>query len=272
MTMLSHCGAIARKYDNDRFLCSLFAPQEEREGLFSLLAFNYEIARIAEDVTEPMAGLIRLQWWRDAIEGVYAGKVHRHEVIKPLAQLITDRSLSYTCFETLMNAREEDIYAVLPEGVDALLAYCKQSAAPLFTLMLEAVGVKDEAQHMAAQNLGIAWALTGIMRSMKFSATRRLMLPSTLLAEKGIKPEEIIAGRRLEETREIVKTLTQITADYLAQAKAIRYEKPATPVFLLSVYVEIYLKRIRKAGYNLFSSDLEGRHFLTQLRLVIGSI
>ncbi len=64
---LSACGRIVRENDPDRFFCTLFAPPAKREALFALYAFNHELARVAESVSEPMLGEIRLQWWREAL-------------------------------------------------------------------------------------------------------------------------------------------------------------------------------------------------------------
>ena len=58
---------IARSGDPDRALAALFAPRETRADLLALYAFNVELARIAEQVTEPELGAIRLQWWREAL-------------------------------------------------------------------------------------------------------------------------------------------------------------------------------------------------------------
>jgi len=85
---LSYCGQEVRKYDNDRFLTCLFAPADRREALFALYAFNLEIAKTREVVTEPILGQIRLQWWHDSIGEVYEGGGRRHEVLQPLADAI----------------------------------------------------------------------------------------------------------------------------------------------------------------------------------------
>ena len=61
-------GRIARKADPDRAIAALFAPPDTRDDLFALFAFNAELARIADQVTEPGLGAIRLQWWREGIE------------------------------------------------------------------------------------------------------------------------------------------------------------------------------------------------------------
>jgi phytoene synthase len=68
-----HCEVLVRDADKDRYLATLFAPQSRHAALYALYAFNNEIARVREHIREPMAGEIRLQWWRD----VLAGKRHR---------------------------------------------------------------------------------------------------------------------------------------------------------------------------------------------------
>ena len=63
-----------RRHDRDRYQTALFAPADRREALFALYAFNYEVARVRETVTPPMLGQIRLQWWREVIDGGLFGR------------------------------------------------------------------------------------------------------------------------------------------------------------------------------------------------------
>lgn len=77
-------AALVRRHDPDRFLCALFAPAGAREALFTLYAFNHELARAREAAREPTLALIRLQWWREVVEGTRK----RHEVAEPLADAI----------------------------------------------------------------------------------------------------------------------------------------------------------------------------------------
>src|SRR3546814_16622414 len=77
---LSYCASQLRRYDPDRFLTALFAPPERRESLFAIYAFNLEIAKTREVISEPMLGQIRLQWWRDSITQIYLGQPPHHAV------------------------------------------------------------------------------------------------------------------------------------------------------------------------------------------------
>ena len=118
---LSFCGSLVKAYDPDRFLLTMFVPEQvrdpsspaattRREALWALFAFNHEIAKTRAVVSEPQLGRIRLQWWRDEIERIYSGSVvPEHEVLKPLAAAIRAHDLPREDFETLITAREADL-------------------------------------------------------------------------------------------------------------------------------------------------------------------
>jgi phytoene synthase len=112
----------ARAHDPDRFLCALFAPAARRGAIFALIAFNHELARAREATTNPVAALIRLQWWRDAVEEAAAGKpARRHEVATPLAAAIQAGLLDPAGLLAMADAREaeaeEDALATEPAFV-----------------------------------------------------------------------------------------------------------------------------------------------------------
>src|SRR5688572_31872194 len=96
---LSYCAREVRRADYDRFLTVLFAPPAARERLFALYAFNHEIAKVRETVSEPMLGQIRLQWWREAIATIYEGKPRPHAVVDALAAAVAERGPPRAGFE-----------------------------------------------------------------------------------------------------------------------------------------------------------------------------
>src|SRR6185503_20677651 len=79
-----HCEALVRAADKDRFLATLFAPAERRGPLFALYAFKSEIASVRDRAREPMPGEIRLQWWRDVLNGERAGEAAANPVAAAL--------------------------------------------------------------------------------------------------------------------------------------------------------------------------------------------
>ena len=71
MSDAEHVQELVRTGDRDRFLASLFAPDDARPALLALYAFNLEIGRIAASVSEPQLGLIRQQWWLDTLDAIF---------------------------------------------------------------------------------------------------------------------------------------------------------------------------------------------------------
>jgi phytoene synthase len=94
--------ALVRRHDPDRFLTALFAPPEKRAALLVLYAFNHELARAREVAREPALALIRLQWWREVVEGA----ARRHEVATPLSAALTGGALARDDLLAMIAARE----------------------------------------------------------------------------------------------------------------------------------------------------------------------
>ncbi|HEY0836196.1 MAG TPA: squalene/phytoene synthase family protein, partial [Azospirillum sp.] len=182
-TDLSYCGQQVRKYDNDRFLTCLFAPADRRDHLFALYAFNLEVAKTREVVSEPLLGQMRLQWWRDSIGAVYGeGALPQHEVVRPVAAAVEAHGLTRGHFDTLIDAREADLDDEPPASLECLVNYAEVTATPLVRLALEVLGVRGDAAADAARHAGIAHALTGILRAVPFHARQgRVMLPADRL-------------------------------------------------------------------------------------------
>lgn len=111
---LSPAGALAQEGDEARFLAALFAKPEARERLFALIAFNVELAKIPASVSEPMLGQIRLAWWREAVDELFAGAGPRgHVVMHALAAAHEAAPLHRPSLEALIEARD---WALEPEG------------------------------------------------------------------------------------------------------------------------------------------------------------
>src|ERR1700760_376712 len=95
-------AAPVRRHDPARFLTALCAPPEKRDALFTLYAFNHELARAREVVSQPPLALIRLQWWREVVEGAS----RRHEVAEPLRAAIDRGELLAEDLLSVIEARE----------------------------------------------------------------------------------------------------------------------------------------------------------------------
>lgn len=259
MTQSSALSAVARdvrRHDRDRFVMALFAPSAVREALFTLYGFNIEIARVRELVSEPMLGQIRLQWWHDTLDSLYGGgRGADHPVAADLARIIADHSLSRSHFDSLLNARLTDLdNGPLPD-LTALEDYAEGTSAALLFLALELLGVRDDAAFAAARHVGIAWALTGLLRAAPYhAAAGRIYLPFSLLDAHGVEVEDLLAGKPPAALTALGRELSERVRHHIAQARALHRDLPqaAVPALLAAALAESYLDRLAKTGFNLF--------------------
>jgi NADH dehydrogenase [ubiquinone] 1 alpha subcomplex assembly factor 6 len=254
---LSAVGSMVRRHDRDRFQTALFAPARHREALFVLYAFNYEVARVRESVHEPMLGQIRLQWWREAVDAAYSGGVpRRHDVVEALSATIRDYGLSREHFDRLIDARERDLDDVPPATLQALEAYAEGSSSRLIQLALEVLGAATPRAREAATEIGIAYALTGLIRAMPAHiAAGRIMIPDDIAAETELDRSNRAALSGSPALRRSVTILAETASRHLAAARAMRRDLPeeALPALLPARIAEQALRRLERAEFDPFA-------------------
>ncbi len=258
--MLSPVADLLRRHDRDRYLTALFAPAERRDALMALYAFNHEVAKTRETVTEPMLGRIRLQWWREGLAAAYgSGPVRQHEVMVPLADAIRRFGLTRDELERLIDARELDLEAEPPATVAALEAYCADSSGRLQALALEILGVRDAEAMAAAREVGTAYALTGLLRAIPFHArARRLYIPSDVSHETGL---DVAALFELKPTAGLAAAARSLAGRAQAQlsaarGRARRLPQAALPALLPARLASIYLRALERGGFDVFDPRL----------------
>jgi NADH dehydrogenase [ubiquinone] 1 alpha subcomplex assembly factor 6 len=259
---LSYCADRVRRLDRERYLTAVFAPAGRREDLFALYAFNLEVARTAEMVSEAMLGQIRLQWWREAIDGIYRGSARRHAVVQPLARAVAGRGLPRAPFDRLIDAREADLTHEPPADLTALEAYAEGTAAGLVSLALGVLGRPAEERPWTdlARHLGLAWALTGLARAVPFHARqKRCYLPADLARRAGLDLAELFELRASPALARVVEELAARAGDHLRAARRLRPvpRRGAAPVLLFAPLAEAHLGRLARAGFDPFDPAVQ---------------
>lgn len=247
------CETEVRRHDYDRWLLSLFAPEKYRHNLHGLLAFNLEIARIADQVTQPMLGEIRLQWWRENIEKIFSGTVPDHPVATRLADSINLTPLSRSLIDVLIDAHARDLYPEPPANMTELETYVAATAGAINGLQLIILGISDAASCVVARQIGTAWGLIGLLRSIPGHAqAHRVYLPRDLLQQAGYNIDDYLQGPDPKKIQSISAAIAERAEDQLQQARATRRQvNPlAQPVLLQAELAELYLRRLRNVGFD----------------------
>ena len=273
---LSAVGALAREADYDRYLSAVFAPAGSREALFALIAFNHEVARIPEAVSEPMLGRIRLQWWREVVEAAYAGEpTRRHEVAVPLTHAIHACSLDRAPFDELLDAREGDLEEGGPTNLAALERYAGATGGALAALMVQASGTDSAPALEAGRQVGTAWALIGTLRAAPRAAAQgRVTLPADLLAEAGITADDLRAGNGFDGFAAVAEQVAHRATALLDAARDARRAVPrqGRGVLLIARLADLYLARLRRAGWDPRDPRLELGLLRKQTAMLAGAL
>ncbi|HTT97967.1 MAG TPA: squalene/phytoene synthase family protein [Rhizomicrobium sp.] len=229
------CAKMVRKYDPDRYFSTLFAPADKRPFLFALYALNHELAHVGESIREPMIGEIRLQWWRETLEGARAGNPRPHDVARAMALTFAKADLPAAWVEAIIDARSFDLNRGPFADVAPRDAYLDATSGNVMRLASRILGADHDG---LAHEAGLAYGLAGLLRN------------------------QAITGR------EILPDVAAARADALTHlAKARRMKKPGAslPAFLPASLVSLYLPKpqkdvpLHRRQMRLLSSALRGR-------------
>jgi NADH dehydrogenase [ubiquinone] 1 alpha subcomplex assembly factor 6 len=263
MTSLSYCGEMVRKHDPDRFLLSLYEPAAQREALFALYAFNHEIAKTREVVTETQLGLIRLQWWRDALSGYYErGDVLKHQGLEPLCAAIKAHDLPREDLDNLIYAREFDLEDRLPANLEGMVKYAAYTNAPLISLGLKVLG--QTATPEQVQAIAAAYGLTGLLRAAPVHLRQhRCYLPEDLIHRQEMSVYDLYDGSAIQKLPPVTRAVWQEADRQLQSLHA-----APKPLRRMAKLTRLYLGQIKSADFDVFSPRLSMPPLLREIRLL----
>lgn len=253
---LAHCTELVRALDRDRYVADLFAPEERRGALFALHAFNIEVSRVREAITNPMAGEVRLQWWSDALIGEARGDVAANPVAATLLDAVTTHHLPREALFALVDARIFDLYDDPMPSVNDLEGYAGETSSALIRLAtLILTGASDKASAEAAGHAGVAYAVTGLLRAFPLHARRgQCFVPLDLLKAHGIGRDEAVSGTVTPSLRAALADMRNLARRHYEQAQAALrgVARENLPAFLPLALVPGDLSRMERREYDPF--------------------
>jgi phytoene synthase len=249
------CAELVRIHDFARYASTLFVPAAQRRALLAIYAFNVEISRVREQVSQPLPGEIRLQWWTDMLAGAGHGGVEGNPVAAELLLAIRSWDLPVERLSRLIDEHQFDLYNDPMPTLAALEGYINDTASALFSLGAGIAGPQsDEVEHLA-RHAGLAHGMTQVIAALPLDASRRqLFVPLQLLESHGSSMEEAFAGRETPNLRAALDQLIREARGHLTTALTLLENAPpeVRPVFLPLALVARDLPRISRADSNPF--------------------
>lgn len=240
----------ARAFERDRYLAALLAPAAARADLIAVAAFAGELQRIPGYVSEPMAGEIRLQWWRDTIEAGLASGIGStgHPIADAVCDLARRHGIASPTLHALIDAVGDRLDDTPFQSMDALTANLVSWNGGLFRLAMTIIrgtppgGNEPNLLDELGALYGLARTLVEIPAEL---AQGRMLLPATLLARNGIDAENARSAAVADRWRAVVTELAGDTLRKLGHSVQRYQEAPrdlrlaALPIALVRPYLAV---------------------------------
>lgn len=257
---LSYCVQQVQAHDYVHYLTSLHLGVGLRTAAFTLRAFNVETARILESAREVNLARIRLQWWRDAIDGLYKGKKLEHPVVTALYEIVEEHKLSKLWFTRVLDARQSDLEMEgAPRTMQDIEKYAENTASALLCLTLEAAGIRSTSADHAASHVGKAEGIGLLLKaSSHHSLFRRTYIPIEVAARHGVSQEDIYRKVHSDNLADAALDVASVADAHLSKARALASTVPpaAVPVLLPAVAAGVLLDSLKRVQFNVFDPKL----------------
>lgn len=276
---------IFRKYDYENFLCTLLLKTNARSSAIAIRAFNVEIARLQDQVSNSQIGTMRFKFWEDAIEQCFSKtnkKIPNHPIILELNRIIQKNKFTKRYFLNLISSRKNIMLNNSFESIEQMESHAEKAVSSLYYLLLEGSDVRNVHADHAASHLGKAQGICQLLRGVPLSKEINLIaLPQNLLTEKKVSHEDVIRGKKIMEVKEIAFKIATRANQHLEKVKfnnyidVIRYlrfffqsrslsnklSSDAKSVLLPATLVENYLQKLLQVDCDLFSKKLHAKNY-----------
>jgi 15-cis-phytoene synthase len=256
------CADLVRSHDFPRYAATLFLPFAQRRGLLALYAFNVEISRVHEQVSQPLPGEMRLQWWTDMLAGAGHGGIEGNPVAAELQRAVANWRLPVERLSRLIDEHQFDLYNDPMPTMAALEGYLNDTASALFSLGARIAGWQSEAIEHLARHAGLARGIVQVIAALPRDASRRqLFVPQQVLQSHGVDIEQVFAGKQTPNLRAALDQLIGEARGHLTTALALLEGVPpqARPVFLPLALVDGDLKRMSRGDNDPFAPRATSR-------------
>ena len=265
MTPDQYCQRKAAQSGSSFYYSFLFLPPERRRAISALYAYCREVDDIVDECTDAGVARTKLAWWRDQVSAIYEG-TPQHPVARALVPVVAQFRLQKERLLELIDGMEMDLTQHRYADFDALKPYCFRVAGVVGLLSAEIFGYENPDTLNYAENLGMAFQLTNIIRDVGEDARRdRVYLPLDELARYQVSVSDIMHALESDGFRQLMEMQIERALGYYSAAFAFlpaADRRAQRPGLVMAAIYRTLLDEIRTDG----SKVLTQRTSLTPLR------
>jgi len=248
------CARITRRSASNFYYAFILLPAAQRRALYAVYAFCRFIDNIADDEL-PREPAVMLERWRRELDAVYAG-VPKHPISRALADSAARFNIPRRLFDEVIAGVEMDLARRRYATFEELRLYCYRVASAVGLVCIDIFGYRNPRTEVYAENLGIAFQITNILRDVREDAARgRIYLPLEDLARFNVTEEQILNCVYTPEFRALMEfEAGRARSFYAAAEESLPPEDRGsllTAEAMRLIYGDI-LRRIVAADYRVF--------------------
>lgn len=235
-------------------------PAEKRRAFCAVYAFM----RYCDDISDGDAGIRDkrklLQDWRSQLKAAYSGEIQENPILPAFRDAVHRFSIPEQYFHWIIDGEEMDLEIFQYETFEDLYKYCFRVASAVGLVCLHIFGFRDERAKMLAEQCGIAFQLTNILRDIREDAERgRIYLPLEDLKRFRYEEEELRRGIQNERFRQLMRFEAERAREYYIGARNLLplIDESSRPA--LWAMIEIYeriLNRIVQQRFDVFQNRI----------------
>ena len=251
----AYCANLVRTHDFPRYASTLFLPGVHRRPLLAIYAFNVEISRIRDQVSQPLPGEMRLQWWIDMLAGRGHGDVEGNPVASELSWAVRTWRLPVERLARLVEEHEFDLYNDPMPSLAALEGYANDTTSTLFACCARILARPSETIEHLARHAGLAYAMIEVINTLPQDIARQqLFVPLQFLEQHGSSLAEVLKGKQTPQSRAGIDDLINEARQHLKTALSLLATVPAEvrPAFLPLALLRRDIKRMSRADNDPF--------------------
>jgi 15-cis-phytoene synthase len=250
------CETLTRREAGNFYPAFRILPNQQRLSMCALYAFM----RIADDLSDEPGPIAPkrdgLRKWRQGLEGCLSG-VFRHPSHEALADTVQAYRIPRAYLEAVLDGVEMDLEPVCYHTFADLRLYCYRVASAVGLACIHIWGFTSPLALVYAENAGLAFQLTNILRDLGEDAGRgRIYLPHEDLACFGYGDEKLRRGERDDSFRALMRFEIERARDYYESAWPLLplLSPPGRAVFLVMAKTyRALLDAIEARDYDVFS-------------------
>jgi len=264
-----YCQDKAAASGSSFYYSFMFLPPERRRAITALYAYCREVDDVVDECTDPGVARTKLAWWREELRRLYAGNP-QHPVTRALSDATGLYGITEDQLATVIDGMAMDLEYNRYPDFDTLKLYCHRVAGIVGLMSARIFGYSDPRTLDYAEQLGLAFQLTNIIRDVGEDARRnRVYLPLDELAAAGIEASQIVHGSAALQAQESFGKLMARQAGRALETYDRAFallppqdRKPQLPGIIMAAIYRTLLEEIRDDGCRV----LTHRTSLTPLR------